>query len=967
MTIKVLKGLSIAALAGELTLASAYSADFELVKSGAGCASFRIGAIEDTKVLESVNKDIALFNRHLKEVTGAELSINEGDSSNNMIRIELKPIDAIDTRFNWRIDFPKGNEMRVEATSTSLFTALRQLIEEGCDARFLGTERCMFQFEPRKDVSIEIRPRKNADANYTLLRDIYGTKGHRRELGVTDDGLFKYSHGIPIYAFPGDYYNSKGWPEAIMPVIGGKKLVRPGNNLYSGWQPCYSNPEAARIATENIRDYLKKHPETLSITLGVNDCNGFCECETCKAMNKDAEKSIFSNDPTNHSASYYTFVNSVAEALAGDFPKLRIGLLSYTATIMPPKFKVHPSVVPMMTLDAHSAGIDPAVRARHYDVMRRWGENVRETGIWDYSWGGGYWIPRVDFANRADRLKFLYANGGRAYFGENSMPDALDGPKTYLTSRLLEDVNADADAILTEWFTRFAGKAAEPPLRELYRQSTEYWRTDETKRSAFWAARNYIYSYPSSNQFFALTPGFTEKLLQLAKDVRAKAVTDGEKARAEVLLRHFERLDCMAMFRGSAYMSCESGELVDAMKAAKMLNEFASRADELFAAWRRVKHYFLEEPDFDSKDVYGNSRSAYEEIPLLSEQLGKAAAFRDVPAVAEALKRVAALECIPKDVHDMLDNISAQRLENAFSNINLSNPLDTSKITTTLPYEVVEDGGFEGGRAIRIWPGRPNGDPDPGDIVLRQVSAFRITQNLKPGVWLVSLKVRSEAKASQGDFVVWRQTDGNDKDWEVLHTTSLKKGEPHTFVQVRRVSDTEDGLNLKLRVTGFGKDDALYVGDIKVMRLGDAGLSGRSKKLSSKQITARDGSVYETVRGEEAVVNRQTQAYTFAHVVVDVPRILPEEKLVFTVRATLPEGATTGQFGAIIYEQKNGSWSTKENILWNRRPSSSKWEDISFGITGEKLGKKKGRFLLIFFKMKGTDAVAISNLSWRVE
>ena len=42
MTIKVLKGLSIAALAGVLTLASAYSADFALVKSGAGCASFRI-------------------------------------------------------------------------------------------------------------------------------------------------------------------------------------------------------------------------------------------------------------------------------------------------------------------------------------------------------------------------------------------------------------------------------------------------------------------------------------------------------------------------------------------------------------------------------------------------------------------------------------------------------------------------------------------------------------------------------------------------------------------------------------------------------------------------------------------------------------------------------------------------------------------------------------------------------------
>ena len=95
------------------------------------------------------------------------------------------------------------------------------------------------------------------------------------------------------------------------------------------------------------------------------------------------------------------------------------------------------------------------------------------------------------------------------------------------------------------------GAAAEKPLSELYRRSEEYWRSDAMKSSALWPARHYIYNYPYANQFYAITPGFTAGLLRLAQEVHGLASTPGEKARAEVLLRHFERLDCMAAFTSS--------------------------------------------------------------------------------------------------------------------------------------------------------------------------------------------------------------------------------------------------------------------------------------------------------------------------------------------------------------------------------------------------------------------------------
>ncbi len=935
---------------------------FVIVKGGRPCAAFELGAIPDEKAKAAAEKDVALFNKHLNAVTGSELGWVNGGSApcQNKILIELKAIDELSKRYDWKIEFPSNGVMHVEATTTSLFTALRQILEEGCDARFLGTERSMFQFEPRKDVSVVARSRKNAARNYSLLRDIYGAKGNRRELGLKDDGLFKYTHGIPVYAFPGDYYNAKGWPKEIMPVLNGKKLECP-SNLYNRWQPCYSNPETARIATENIRKYLIKHPNAKSITLGMNDNGGYCECEACGAMDAGAEKSIFSNDPNNISASYYTFANRVAEALAKEFPQLRIGLLAYTGTIMPPKFALHPSIVPMMTFDTHSAGMDETVRVKQDNVIRRWGEKIRECGIWDYSWGGGYYIPRVDFEGHAKRIKFLYENGGRAYFGENSLPDALDGPKTYLISRLLENVDADAEEILSEWYQRFAGKAAENPLREIYKLCENYWRSEAMRHSALWPARHYIYNYPYSNQFYALTAGFTACLVELAREVTAKAVTTGEKARAEVLLRHFERLDCMASFKGIAYMSPASGELVGAKDAAKMLNDFADRAESLFAAWERVRSYFLENPDFDRKGVY--APSSYELLPLLSEQFGKASGFSQEKEVVAALRRIEALDCLPSDARILLRKVFSEKAENEFSNPGFESAIDEKRIKTTLPYEIV--GGNDGQKFLRLFPGKVKGVADPSDAVLSHVSAFTMVENLKPGIYMAAVTVRSGAVGGSGDLALWRQTDGNDKDWEAMHPAQLKKDQSHTFVQVRRVKDTEDGLNLKLRLTGFRGDEALDITNVQIIRIADAGKSGRGKTVSARAITAREGTVRELVGGEDAIVCR-SDVYAFAHTIVEVPRILPEEKLEFTLRAMRPQGAKTGLIGAILYKQKNGGWEGGPQILWNRALSAKKWEDIKFLVTGKQLGKKNGKYLLILFKMKESQAVAVSGVSWRI-
>ena len=52
--------------------------EFALVKDGKAVAEFEFGTMPDAKAAIVATNDIALFNKHLKEVTGAELVLRRG-------------------------------------------------------------------------------------------------------------------------------------------------------------------------------------------------------------------------------------------------------------------------------------------------------------------------------------------------------------------------------------------------------------------------------------------------------------------------------------------------------------------------------------------------------------------------------------------------------------------------------------------------------------------------------------------------------------------------------------------------------------------------------------------------------------------------------------------------------------------------------------------------------------------------
>lgn len=948
-----------------LIIGTVSGTDFFLVKNSKAIASIGISASDPQK--ENALKTVQLFNSYLKRITGTELPIN-GEKLENRIQIVLRESVPLHQYSDWTISFPSDKVMQITATEQSLFDALNMILEKGADARFLGLENCTFQYEKLNTLSMPAKP-LNSPEGYTLNRRIFRVPNHAVELGLNGNREFMYSHGLWIYAFPAKKY-AKGWPEAVMPVSKGKKLKRPPN-LFHSWQPCYSNPETARIASENILEIMRSKPVPC-ITLGVNDSAGYCECEECQKLDAGARKSIFSNDKRNKSASYYTFVNRVAEAVCKEFPELRIGLLAYSGTIMPPPFPVHRNVVPMLTLDTYSAAVDPKVAQRHDAIIAEWGKNAREIGIWEYCWGRNFLVPRVNFKRQAHVLKHLYNNNGRAYFGENCiLTDAIDGPKTYLTARLLKDINADVDQLLDDWYARFAGKKAAPHLKELYRLCEKYWLSGEMKLTPNYKQRNYVYMYPVVSHLFALTPEFMEAVMHHVRNAQNLTETKDEKARMEMLAYHFEYLECIAAFRGFEYCNPRTGEFSKPADATATLTKLLKDGPRLLKQFETACAYFRK-PDFPDQDLYRKySKLDIEFNPnvLLADSLLKASCFLDNPKVQQLMTQIADSSAFPSQTKSFAKNlISGRSSENCFSNPGFEKPISSLKIKSAVPYEVTSEVTCGTEKTLRIYPAQVQGIANPDDAVLSSVIAFTIPQRLPPGTWAVSLKVYTEAPKAVMDLAFWRMKNGKSQNWEDLRQIKLQKGKWQTFTQIREIFDKDDGANIILRPSGFSVKEPLYIGDIKLICLGTTPKKPIKINIPPAKMIARDKSVLETLYGEKALVNKESDAHQIGYFTFNCAGIRSDDKLNFVLRAARPADCATGKISAFIYEWNGKNWVQKKNLLWNRDVPVDIFQNITFSISGKQLGAATtGKYRVSIFKTKNTGGIAVSNAVFELQ
>ena len=290
--------------------------------------------------------------------------------------------------------------------------------------------------------------------------------------GPPGDIRIKYHHNIRQVMPAGHYATRPKWFNFSRKQ--GKRLD-PGSSVIH-WQACTSNPEVIGLFAQAAKQQFVREPRVLSFSVSQNDGGGFCECDTCLALDVPGVSGA--------SDRYFAFANAVADGIREAYPERFIACLAYSGTVNPPvRVELRPNVLPVLVV--------PALRDKHESVIE-WSKASSRLGA--YFWLHGKAVPKYYPHRWAEYLRFLRRHGcihvNAEVYQRNPQKWAsweLDGPRIWITSKLLWDPDADIDELMRRFCGGFYGPAAEPMLA-YYGRCEAAW---ERRKDPFDFGRNH--------------------------------------------------------------------------------------------------------------------------------------------------------------------------------------------------------------------------------------------------------------------------------------------------------------------------------------------------------------------------------------------------------------------------------------------------------------------------------------------
>ena len=291
-------------------------------------------------------------------------------------------------------------------------------------------------------------------------------------------GRDQFSHNLRN-VFPTAKYG-KTHPE-YYPEIEGTRRVPEKND--DDMQPCVSNPDVLRIAAEAARAFFDENPDKGTFSVGMNDSDRFCECAKCLAI---APSSI--TDKRQRTAyAFFDFYNRLADEVARTHPGRRLGCLAYArlSEVPPGAIKLRKNVIPYLTRDSAQL-FDKQEVAEFRDLVDRWSRLAEHMGIYEYLYGGGFVIPRVYNRYLLKNIREHYGVGCDGFYAEDYPSWGLDGPKYWLTCKMLWDPKQDPAALADDFYRNMFGPVA-PLMKAHFDLVEEAWCTQtlESKNSNY--------------------------------------------------------------------------------------------------------------------------------------------------------------------------------------------------------------------------------------------------------------------------------------------------------------------------------------------------------------------------------------------------------------------------------------------------------------------------------------------------
>jgi len=313
----------------------------------------------------------------------------------------------------------------------------------------------------------------------------------------------------------------------------GERFVPPAG-LVAYWQPCTTHPRAIDIVVNAVAEQIRKHPDDRTFSLGINDSGGFCLCERCLAVSPPGV------DPGSDAANgyrFYRFYNAVAERVAAELGDVRLGFLVYSDLTDWHPTRLHPLLMPYLTMSMADRW-DPAFAARQNELIERWSHTASQFGIYEWLFGKGYFIPRIYLGDFADGLRQAAKCGAEGFYAEAYANWGLDGPKLYVTERLLWNPSEDVDALLDEWHTAMFGDAG-PAMRSYFDRLEQAWCQQQPSDERRGGYRIYSPTNKAAQFSEVFTPSVCDEAWLLLEQAETHATADLARRRIEMFKASF--------------------------------------------------------------------------------------------------------------------------------------------------------------------------------------------------------------------------------------------------------------------------------------------------------------------------------------------------------------------------------------------------------------------------------------------
>jgi hypothetical protein len=133
-------------------------------------------------------------------------------------------------------------------------------------------------------------------------------------------------------------------------------------------------------------------------------------------------------------------------------------------------------VIPQYCLWSAYKHANEGQKKLHYEIAEGWAKASEKTGIYEYyingSWPG---LHRLFVPYIAESIKHLHGQGIDLYQTQSGDDFAINGINYYIAGKLLWDTSQDEQALLSDFYEKGFGRAAEP-IRRFHHRLEEAWR-----------------------------------------------------------------------------------------------------------------------------------------------------------------------------------------------------------------------------------------------------------------------------------------------------------------------------------------------------------------------------------------------------------------------------------------------------------------------------------------------------------